>query len=300
LSFKQPDLFVKLAFEEASLRIPIEQIMPLRSVSATVKKSVKYAQIAASITEVGIIEPPVVARDAKNPVQYHLLDGHLRVEVVRDRGDTEIVCLVATDDEAFTYNKRISRIATIQEHRMILNAIKKGVSEERLARALNVDIASIRKKRNLLVGICPEAAELLKDRHVPILVFTELRFMKSLRQIEAVENMITMNRFSISYARSLVASTPDDQLVAGKPRRLPGLSQDQISTMQRESENVDRQFRAIEQSYSSDQLDLMLAAGYVNRLLGSARVVRYLAQHHADILTEFQKLSDLQKINKTS
>ena len=65
--------------------------------------------------------------------------------------------------------------------------------------------------------------------------------------------------------------------------------------MRHESENVDRQFRLVEQSYSADQFDLMLAAGYVNRLLGSARVVRYLAQHHADILGEFQKLSDLQK-----
>jgi hypothetical protein len=295
LSSKQLGTSVKLAFEEVSLRIPIDQILPLRLVSPAVKKSVKYAQIAASIAEVGIIEPPAVARDATYPDQYHLLDGHLRIEIVRERGDTEIVCLIATDDEAFTYNKRISRIATIQEHRMILNAVKKGVSEERLARALNVDIGSIRKKRNLLVGICPEAAELLKDQHVPIHVFTELRFMKSVRQVEAVENMITMNRFSVNYARSLVASTPDDQLVAGKPRRTPGISEDQIATMQRESENVDRQFRAVEQSYSSDQLDLMLAAGYVNRLLGSVRVVRYLAQHHADILTEFQKLSDLQK-----
>jgi hypothetical protein len=295
MSGRQSGILVKLAFEEASLRIPIEAILPLRSVSAAVKKSVKYGQIAASIAEVGIIEPPVVARDVADRSRYHLLDGHLRVEIMRERGEVEIVCLVATDDEAFTYNKRISRIATIQEHRMILNAVRKGVSEERLARALNVDIASIRKKRNLLVGICPEAAELLKDRHVPIHVFTELRFLKSVRQVEVVENMITMNRFSVSYARSLVASTPDDQLVAGKPRRVPGLTEDQVATMQREGENVDRQFRAIEQTYSSDQLDLMLAAGYVNRLLGSVRVVRYLAQHHADILAEFQKLSDLQK-----
>jgi hypothetical protein len=295
MTAKQPGISVKLAFEEASLRIPLDHIMALRSVSAAVKKSVKYGQIAASISEVGIIEPPVVARDAATPDRYHLLDGHLRMEIVRDRGDREIVCLVATDDEAFTYNKRVSRIAIIQEHRMILNAIKKGVSEERLARALNVDIASIRKKRNLLVGICPEAANLLKDRHVPINVFTELRFLKAVRQVEVVENMITMNRFSISYARSLVASTPEDQLVAGKPRRMPGLTDDQLATMQRESENVDRQFRAIEQSYSSDQFDLMLAAGYVNRLLGNARLVRHLAQHHADILAEFQKLSDLQR-----
>lgn len=286
---------VRLAFEEASLRISIDAIMPLRSVSAAVKKSVKYGQIAASIAEVGIIEPPVVARDASDGNRYHLLDGHLRVEIMRERDETEVVCLVATDDEAFTYNKRVSRIAIIQEHKMILNAVKKGVSEERLARALNVDIANIRVKRNLLVGICPEVAELLKDRHVPIHVFTELRFLKPVRQVEVAQAMITMNRFSVSYARSLVASTPDDQLVAGKPRRVPGLTEDQVATMQRESENVDRQFRLIEPSYSSDHLDLILATGYVNRLLGNARVVRHLAQHHADILGEFQKLSDLQK-----
>jgi len=53
---------IKLAFEEASLCIPIDAILPLRSVPATIKKSVKYGQIAASIAEVGIIEPPVVAR----------------------------------------------------------------------------------------------------------------------------------------------------------------------------------------------------------------------------------------------
>ena len=288
-------LAVRLGFEEASLRIPIDAILPLRSISASVRRSVKYGQIAASIAEVGIIEPPVVARDAGDPGRFHLLDGHLRVEIVRERGDTEIVCLVATDDEAFTYNKRVSRIAIIQEHKMILNAVRKGVSEERLARALNVDISNIRVKRNLLVGICPEAAELLKDRHVPIHVFTELRFLKPVRQVEVAMTMITMNKFTVSYARSLVASTPDDQLVAGKPRKLPGLSDDQVATMQRESENVDRQFRLVEQSYGSDHLDLMLAAGYVNRLLGNARVVRHLAQHHADILAEFQKLSDLQK-----
>ncbi|RYF16558.1 MAG: chromosome partitioning protein ParB, partial [Oxalobacteraceae bacterium] len=221
---------IKLAFEEASLRIPVDHIVPLRIVSAAVKKSVKYGQIAASITEVGIIEPPVIARDAADPSRYHLLDGHLRLEIVRERGDSEIVCLVATDDEAFTYNKRISRIATVQEHRMILNAIKKGVPEERLARALNVDIASIRLKRNLLVGICPEAVDLLKDRHVPLRVFAELRLLKPVRQVEVAQNMITMNRFLISYAQSLVASSSDDDLVAGKARRVAGLSKDQVAT----------------------------------------------------------------------
>ena len=39
-------------------------------------------------------------------------------------------------------------------------------------------------------------------------------------------------------------------------------------------------------------LDLVLTNGYIAKLLSNARVVRYLAQHHQDILTEFQKLAD--------
>lgn len=295
MSVRRAAVPVKLGFEETSVRIPIDSIMPLREISAAVKNSVKYGQIAASIAEVGIIEPPAVARDAADRERFHLLDGHLRVEILRERGETEVVCLIALDDEAFTYNKRISRMATIQEHKMILNAVKKGVSEERLARALNVNISNIRAKRNLLIGICPEVAEMLRDKHVPINVFTELRFLKPMRQIEAAQAMITMNRYSLAYAKSLVAATPADQLVEGKERRQRGLSEEQIATMQKESENLDRELKLIEQSFGSDQLDLLLACGYVNRLLGNAHVVRHLAQHHAGILSEFQRITDQQK-----
>lgn len=295
MTTKRPVIPVRLGFEEASLRIPIASILPLREVSETVRKSVKYGQIAASIAEVGIIEPPVVARDSEDRERFHLLDGHLRLDILKDRGEREVVCLIALDDEAFTYNKRVSRIAIIQEHKMILNAIRKGVSEERLARALNVNIANIRMKRNLLVGICPEAAELLRDKHVPLSVFTELRFLKPMRQIEAAQSMITMNRYSTSYARSLVASTPEDQLVEGRQRRPRGLTEEQIAVMQRESENLDRQFKLVEQTYGADQLDLVQAIGYVSHLLGNARIVRHLAQHHAGILAELQKVADMQE-----
>ncbi|MBA1140687.1 plasmid partitioning protein RepB C-terminal domain-containing protein [Mesorhizobium neociceri] len=286
---------VKIAFETASLRIPINEILPLRQLTPSVIKSVKYAQIAASIAEVGIIEPPVVVRDGTDRNRFHLLDGHIRIDILRARGEAEVVCLVATEDEAFTYNKRISRIAIIQEHKMILKAIEKGVSEERLARALNVNITSIRHKRSLLEGICPEVVELLKDRHVPINTFGELKKLKSIRQIEAAELMIAMNRYSISYAKSLVAATPDSQLVRGV-KSVKGLSQQQIALMEGESSTLDREFKAIEQDYGSDHLDVVLATGYVARLLENARVVRHMAHRHPDILAEFQKITELQKV----
>lgn len=286
---------VPLAFESATLRIAIKDILPLREVSSATRKSVKYGQIAASIKEVGIIEPPVVVRDREDASRYQLLDGHIRIAILRERGDVEVVCLIATDDEAFTYNKRVSRLAIVQEHKMILNAVQKGVPEERLARALNVNISNIRAKRNLLVGICPEAAHLLRDKHVALNTFAELRRLKPMRQIEAAELMIAMNRYSISYARSLVAATPDDQIVEGRRKASHGLSDDQIALMERESANLDREFKMIEQSYGADHLDLVLATGYLARLLSNVRVVRYLAQHHSEILAEFQKIADLQK-----
>ncbi|MBA4079896.1 MULTISPECIES: plasmid partitioning protein RepB C-terminal domain-containing protein [Erythrobacter] len=282
-------------FEHTTLRIPISEIMPMREVPSTVRKSAKYKQIAASIAEVGIIEPPVVFRDRVNPAQYNLLEGHVRLAILLERGETEVVCLVALEDEAFTYNKRVSRMATIQEHRMILNAVKKGVSEERLARALNVNIGNIRAKRNLLTGICPEAVDLLRDKHVPMNVFVELRRMKPMRQIAAAEMMVAMNKYSTGYAKSIVAATAEEDLVEQKRKAVRGLTEAQIELMSRESAQLDRDFKLIEQSYGADHLDLVLATGYLGSLLRSAPIVRYLAQHHPQLLAEFQKITDLQQ-----
>jgi ParB-like chromosome segregation protein Spo0J len=288
---------VKMAFEEAELRIAIAHIQPLKLVSSAIKKTPKYVQIAASIREVGIVEPPVVARDHSEPGKYLLLDGHLRIDVLKDMGETDVTCLVSTDDEAFTYNKRVNRIAIIQEHRMILKAVERGVPEERIAKALNVDVKSIVRKRRLLDGICAEVAEILKDKHIAIHTFTELRKMVPLRQIEAAELMVAMNKYTTSYAKSLLAATPQAQLVeADRPKHVRGLSDEQVALMERESVNLEREFRIAEKSYGTDHLDLVLTNGYLGKLLGNARVVRYLAQHHRDILTEFQKLAEMETI----
>lgn len=286
---------VAMGFEELGIRIAIPDIQPLRLVTEAVKKTVKYGQIAASIQEVGLVEPPVVARDRGDRGKYLLLDGHLRIEILKDMGETEVVCLISTDDEAFTYNKRVNRIAIVQEHRMILKAVERGVPEARIARALNVNVDEIRRKRRLLEGICPEAADILKDKHVPINTFTELRKMAPMRQIEAAELMVAMNKYTINYAKSLVAATPQDQLSeAHKRKMVKGLTEEQMSLMERESANLEREFKMAEQSYGTDHLDLVVAKGYLAKLLGNARIVRYLSQHHQELLSEFQKIAEME------
>lgn len=189
---KPPSGPVHMAFEANSLRIAFTDIQPLRLVGPAVKKTPKYAQIAASIKDVGIIEPPVVARNRAERGKYLLLDGHLRIEILKEMGESAVVCLIATDDEAFTYNKRINRIAIVQEHKMILTAIEDGVPQERIASVLNVNVDYIRRKRALLDGICPEVVEMLQDKHVPINTFAELKKMRPVRQIEAAQLMVAI------------------------------------------------------------------------------------------------------------
>jgi hypothetical protein len=82
----------------------------------------------------------------------------------------------------------------------------------------------------------------------------------------------------------------------GKPKQVKGISDEQISMMERESVSLQREFRIAEKAYGTDHLDLVLSNDYVSKLLGNTRVVRYLAQHHRDILTEFQKLAETETV----
>jgi hypothetical protein len=191
----------------------------------------------------------------------------------------------------------VNRLAIIQEHKMILKAIERGVPEVRIASALNVDVNTLRHKIRLLDGICPEAADLLKDKHVASNTFWSLRRMVPIRQIEAAELMVAMNKFTASYASALLAATPQAQLVnTRKPKAVKGLSDEQMSLMERESANLEREFKIAEQSYGTDHLDLVVAKGYLAKLLRNARVVRYFAQHHQEYLSEFQKIADIESL----
>ena len=168
---------VELGLERRSIRIPIANLRPLHAITSAIKKSRKYSQIESSIREIGIIEPPVVAKCRDDAKAYLLLDGHVRVDILRQMGETEVTCLISTDDEGFTYNKRVNRLAIIQEHKMILKAIDRGAPEAKIAAALSIWTSThCAAKFAFPEGICPEAlADLLKDRHVASNAFTGIQ-----------------------------------------------------------------------------------------------------------------------------
>lgn len=281
---------VRISFEHRVLRIPVSSILPLRPMTKRILESKRYARIAVSIREIGVIEPLAVTR-ADADGRHMLVDGHLRLNALRERGEVTAACIVSDDDEAFTYNKRVNRLATVQEHYMIARAIDRGVPPDMIATALGLDEKAVMRRRNLLDGIAGGAVEILKDRPVNPAVFDVLRRMKGYRQVETAELMASMNNFTANYAKAILAATRQQDLARpDRPKTMTGVTTEQMARMERELEKLNQDYRGIEATFGDDVLQLVLASRYLGRLIENTQVANYLDSRHPDILREFRSI----------
>lgn len=281
---------IKQGFQRELVNLAIVELRPTKFLSIQVKQGRKYSQILSSIRAVGLIEPPVVALTQKDR-EYLLLDGHLRIMALKELGEERVSCLVSLDDEGYTYNKYINRLSAIQEHKMIAKALNAGVSQEKLANALNIDVSSLRRKQMMLEGICPEAVELLKDKIISEKVFRVLKKMKAPRQIKVAMLMNDQNRYGFIYAKSLLDGTPDDQLVEGgvKKRVSPAALEKRIR-LEEENISLSEDINSLKESYGADMLNLTLLQAYLNRLLNNEKVASYLQKYHTVIYEKFSEV----------
>ena len=249
----------------------------------------KYKQLVSSIEEIGLIEPlSVIQPDPAKP-EFLLLDGHLRALALKSLGLDVAPCLMARDDESYSYNHRVNRLSTIQEHVMIRRAIERGVGIERLARAFNVNLNSINRRLNLLDGIVPQAIALLQDQQFTPDVTRILRNMKPARQIEAVELMLASGSISVTHAEALLRATPPEQRSDARSRpKANEPPMEQIAKLEKEMSQVHTQYRDAENHYGSDLLNLVLAKGYLAKLLANEAVKNFVDRQEPEILEHFE------------
>ena len=280
-----------LGFDLETLQIPLEELMPSKKVPDGVMTTRKFKQIVSSIREIGLIEPLSVIKPDPNAPGFLLLDGNLRVLALKELGQDTAPCLIAKDFETYTYNHRINRLSSVQEHYMMRRAIDKGVSKERLARAFNVNLSTINSRINLLHGICPKAVELLHDHQFTPDVTRHLRKMKAARQIEAVELMIAANTISAAHADALLKATPPEQRTDYKPpqpQEPKGDPLEQIVKLEREMNQVQEQYKHAEANYGSELLNLVVAKGYLKKVLENDAIRAYVARQAPEILEQFE------------
>jgi len=289
---------IALGFIPEPLIVPIAMLLPSKKLPPNINSTRKYKQILESLKTVGLIEPLIISPTTDSGTHI-VLDGHARLVALQELGLKDVQCLISTDDETYTYNNRINRLSTVQEHLMIKRAINRGVSPEKLAASLNVDLTHIMRKVNLLEGICPEATTLLKDQVFSTKLSDILRKMKPTRQIECVELMISANNIKIPYAQALLAATPSQMLIEGtKSRQLNGISADQMLKMEREMGNLKEQYKLVEESYGQDVLNLVLAKGYISKLIENQEISRFIKLNQPDVFNEFINIIETDSMDK--
>jgi hypothetical protein len=283
-----------LGFDLETYQIPLEQLLPSKKVPDGIMSTRKYKQIVSSIHEIGLIEPLAVIQPDASKSEYLLLDGHLRVLAFKELGLNEVACLFAKDDETYSYNHRVNRLSTIQEHYMIRRAIDRGVSKERPARAFNVNLSSINRRINLLSGICPEAIALLQDHQFTPDVTRILRNMKAARQVEAVELMVASNTITVAHVEALLKATPPEQRADVPPpeRDSKTAPMEQLVKLEKEMSQVEATYKEAENHYGSDLLNLVVAKGYLTKLLANAAVKSYIARKEPEILSHLELVAN--------
>jgi ParB-like chromosome segregation protein Spo0J len=280
---------VKAAFAMKAIEVPTAKLLASRALKPSLKSTTRYRMIAASVAEVGIVEPLVVFPQRGKEGNYVVLDGHVRLEILREMNRDKVTCIVSTDDENCTYNHKISRLAPIQENKMILKAIDAGVSEERIAKALNVSPRTIRESRTKLADIAPEALDRLKDKPITDLALRILKKVKPFRQIEMADLMNLSRTYTTPYAKSLLATTPSDQLLAApKNTKKP----EDIAKLELEMRAIEQEFVVLDETYSSNMLNLQLARVYLKSLLANARIAKYLGQKQSELLAQLRGVVD--------
>jgi hypothetical protein len=97
--------------------------------------------------------------------------------------------------------------------------------------------------------------------------------------------MLAANTLTITYARALLMATPVEFLVSDKKPTPPRhITHEQICRMEREMSNLQDQYRSAERSFGEDTLNLVLAQGYLRRLVENEQVRQYLHTHYVEVL----------------
>ncbi|MDG4879208.1 plasmid partitioning protein RepB C-terminal domain-containing protein [Mesorhizobium sp. WSM4935] len=147
----------------------------------------------------------------------------------------------------------------------------------------------------LISGISSEVLDLLQEWYVPPQVFASLRRMLPERQLKAAKLMIALNRANFHYAQLLSTLTPVSQLAdPSRPKRkFASVTAEQLAAMEIEFDALNDEFLHCASLCGMWALELMAARSYLDRLMESARVVRYLAQNFPDQLAKLQTILDI-------
>ncbi|MDR1844957.1 MAG: RepB plasmid partitioning protein [Citrobacter amalonaticus] len=285
---------IKQCFESYFQLYPIDRLVCSRPLPVNIRMSSKYKQIMTSVSEIGLIEPVVIFIEDD---VHKILDGHLRIEVLKDLNITHAHCLVSPVNEAYTYNKRVNRLTILQEQKMLRKAVESGVSTDKLCAVLGVSPGIINTRLHISDGIAKEVIALLAEKNVSQNIFDILRKMKHYKQTECVRTMISLNNFTKKFALSLLHSMSPEHLVT---KNKDESNKDLIKTLARlekEMAALQVETQNIQHEYAENNIRLIIVKSYIIKLFRNSEIMHWLYDYNIEFFDLLKKVSGIDDLN---
>ncbi|BAB54764.1 msr9757 (plasmid) [Mesorhizobium japonicum MAFF 303099] len=149
------------------------------------------------------------------------------------------------------------------------------------------------ENREPIGGICPGVLDVLRDAPVKTKIFGLLQKVLPARQVEIARLMVAMDQVRLTYARMLVALTPQALLVKDfHPSTIANLTEGHRGAMVLEVGKLSLAVLGAMEQRGQVGLELVAASRFFARLMDNSRVVRYLARNYPGHFEEFHNLSE--------
>lgn len=287
---------ISKCFDNYFYEFDVDDLIYSRTLPVNVRGSMKFKQIAVTVREIGLIEPVIVFVDKKG--EKRILDGHLRIEVLKDLEIKKVHCLISPVEDSYTYNKRVNRITIVQEQKMLLRAVEAGVPVEKLCSVLGVSIKTIQSKLRISEGIAPEVLALLAEKNVPQALFGLLKKLKPYKQIEVVDTLVSINNFTRKFVESMLHAIPQEHFIdAGHAKEEANDFRRYLERLQKDMVSVQNETSKLDDEYSDNTFKLVVIKGHLERILSKAEILHWLYDNYPDYLSVFKQVTGIENLN---
>lgn len=267
--------------------IPIELLKPLKERDININKHRGYKIIKSTIETAGLLDPLCVYRENGH---YFILDGYLRYRALQDLGIKMVPCQVQQSKEAYTYNRMVNNLSTIQQSRMIRKSLG-TIDKKTIEAAFGVKSINYRLATDILNQLHEDVIAVVDKEIMTRRCASELINVTKERQLEILKEMNRTKDYSISLARAMIVKTPPEMRRETKKKKKPWDGNlEKKQQLADKLKDVEKRYDFYSILYRQYAEDLTKLTSYAREFIINDTIKSHLETQFSELLERFTRI----------
>ncbi len=236
---------------------------------------------------VGLLDPLCVYPENG---YYIIVDGYLRYMILKELGVRMIPCQIQQNKEAYTYNKMVNNLSTVQQSRMLRQSLG-TLDKNTIEKTFGIKSLNYRLATTILKQLHPDVIKAVDKEIITRRSAAELTNVNQERQQQILKEMNRTKDFSISFARALVIKTPPEMRNQNRKKKKPWiLESEKTKQLVEKFEETEKRYNFYTLLYRQYATDLLILCTYTRTLITNESVKSHLESNFPEILERFQMI----------